>query len=94
MLACKVRAIMDHQAPKVILDSLAHQEMLDLREPKEKKVKSAELVHHPLEDPQGTLALMVLRVKMDLLDHAVGLGRKVILVLQEVMDQVESLETR
>lgn len=85
---------MDHQAPKVRKDSLAHQEMLDLREPKEKKVNSARIVHHPLEDPKGTLVLLVLPVKVDLLDRPVQLGRKVILVHQEVMDQMESLEPR
>ena len=94
MLACKGRAQMDHQALKVTKDKVAHREMLDLREPKEKKVESAVIVHHPLEDPQGTLALLVILVKMELLDRLVRLGRKVILVLQEVMDQMEILETR
>lgn len=85
---------MDHQDLKVIKDNVAHREMMDLRESKEKKVISAMLAHHLLEDPQGTLALLVILVKMDLMDHPVQLDQKVILVLQEVMDQMEILEIR
>lgn len=88
------RAQMDHQDLKVRKDNLAHREMMDLRESQEKKVISVMLAQYPLEDPQGILALLVFLVKMDLLDHPVQLGQKVILVLQEVMEQVEILEIR
>ena len=85
---------MDHQDLKVTKDNLANREMMDLRESKEKKVISAVLAHYPLEDPQGILALLVILVKMDLLDHLAHLDQKVILVLQEVMDQMEIVEIR
>ena len=85
---------MDHQDLKVIKDNVAHREMMGLRESKEKKVISAVLAHYPLEDPQGTLALLVILVKTDLMDHPAQLDQKVILVLQEVMDQMEILEIR
>lgn len=85
---------MDHQALKVTKDNRACQEMMDLREPKEKKVNNVLIVHHPLEGPQGTLALLAVLVKMDLLDRQVQLDLKVILALLEVMDQVEILEIR
>lgn len=94
MLALKGRAQMDHQALKVTKDNRACQEMMDLREPKEKKVNNVLIVHHPLEGPQGTLALLAVLVKMDLLDRQVQLDLKVILALLEVMDQVEILEIR
>lgn len=88
------RAQMDHQDLKVTEDNLAHLEMMDLRESKEKEVIRAVIAQHPLQDPQGILALLVTLVKMDLLDRPAQLGQKAILVLQEVMDQVEILEIR
>lgn len=85
---------MDHRALKATKDNLAHQEMRDLREPKEKKVNSAVLVHHLREGPQATLALLAALVKMDLWDLLEQWDRKVILALLEVMDQLEILEIR
>lgn len=87
-------AQMDHQVHQVTKEKKACLEILDLREPQEKKVNSVVIVHHLLVDPQGTLALLEIVVEMDLLDHLAYLGQKVTLVLQELMGQVEILEAR
>lgn len=85
---------MDHQVHQVTKEKKAYLEILDLREPQEKKVNSVVIAHHLLVDPQGTLALLEIVVEMDLLDHLAYLGQKVTLVLQELMGQVEILEAR
>ena len=72
--------------------SLDHQETTGLKVTKERRVKLAVSVHHPLEDPQGTLVMLDSLVKMELLDLPVPLDLKEILVHLEQMDEVETLE--
>lgn len=83
---------MDLQVPKVRKGSLDRKETMGLKVTKERRVKLAVIVHHPLEDPQGILVILGPLVKMELLDLPVPLDLKVILVHLEQMEEVETLE--